>query len=128
MKTLLSLRHAKSSWSDATVDDRDRDLNARGRRDAVRMGELIRQNQLSPDVIISSDALRARLTAEAVADVIGFQEEIALDRRLYLASPADIVAVIRTAAGAATTVMIVGHNPGLEQLVERLTGEPNDLP
>lgn len=128
MKTLLGLRHAKSSWSDTTVDDRDRDLNARGRRDAVRMGELIRQNQLSPDVIISSDALRARLTAEAVADVIGFQEAIALDRRLYLASPADIVAVIRTAAGAASTVMIVGHNPGLEQLVERLTGEPNDLP
>ena len=129
MKTLLILRHAKSSWNDPTVDDHERTLNARGQKDAPRMGDLLRELRLVPDVIISSDAVRAQLTAEAVAEAIGFTGEIRLDRNLYLASPADIVAVLCTVeTSAARTVMIVGHNPGLEQLVELLTGEPNDLP
>ena len=128
MKTLLVLRHAKSSWTDPSVDDHDRPLNARGTRDGPRMGLLIRKLQLAPDVIISSDAVRARVTAAAVAEALGFAEEIRLERRLYLASPADIVAVVRSMPAPATTAMIVGHNPGFEQLVERLTGEANELP
>ena len=129
MKTLLILRHAKSSWNDPTVDDHERTLNARGQKDAPRMGDLLRELRLVPDVIISSDAVRAQLTTEAVAEAIGFTGEIRLDRQLYLAGPADIIAVLGTVeTSAARTVMIVGHNPGLEQLVELLTGEPNDLP
>ena len=128
MKTLLVLRHAKSSWNDPSVDDHDRPLNARGTRDAPRMGQLVRELQLAPEVIISSDAVRARTTAAAVAEALGFAEEIRLERRLYLASPADIVAVVRIVPASATTAMIVGHNPGFEQLVERLTGESNELP
>ena len=128
MKTLLVLRHAKSSWNDPSVDDHDRPLNARGTRDGPRMGLHIRKLQLAPDVIISSDAVRARVTAAAVAEALGFAEEIRLERRLYLASPADIVAVVRSVPAPATTAMIVGHNPGFEQLVERLTGEANELP
>jgi phosphohistidine phosphatase len=128
MKTLLVLRHAKSSWSDPALDDHERPLNKRGRRDAPRMGELVRQYGLIPDTVISSDAMRAQLTAEAVAAAACYAGEILLNQHLYMASPADILSVLRKAPGSAETVMIVGHNPGLEELVEHLTGEQQDLP
>jgi phosphohistidine phosphatase len=128
MKTLLVLRHAKSSWNDPALDDHERLLNKRGRRDAPRMGELVREYGLIPDVIISSDAVRARLTAEAVAEAARYAGEILLDPHLYLACPADILSLLTTVRENAGTVMIVGHNPGLEKLVEQLTGERQDLP
>jgi phosphohistidine phosphatase len=129
MKTLLVLRHAKSSWHDPALDDHDRPLNKRGQQDGPRMGELVREHRLTPDVIISSDAVRARLTAEAVAEAARYTSEILLDPHLYIASPAGILAVLRTVRETnAGTVMIVGHNPGLEELVAQLTGEQQDLP
>ena len=102
-------------------------MNKRG-HDAPRMGELVREYGLIPDVVLSSDAVRARLTAEAVAEAAGYAGEILLDPRLYLAGPADILSLLRTVGENAETVMIVGHNPGFEQLVEQLTGERQDLP
>ena len=81
-----------------------------------------------PDLVISSDAVRARLTAEAMAEAARYTGEVLLDPHLYLASPADILSVLRTVRENADTVMIVGHNPGLEELVEQLTGERPDLP
>jgi phosphohistidine phosphatase len=128
MKTLLVLRHAKSSWNDPALDDHERPLNKRGRRDGPRMGELVRECGLIPDVVISSDAVRARLTAEAVAAAAQFAGAILLDPHLYMACPPDILSLLRTVQENAETVMIVGHNPGLEQLVEQLTGERQDLP
>jgi phosphohistidine phosphatase len=128
MKTLLVLRHAKSSWSDPALDDHERPLSTRGRRDGPRMGELVREHGLIPDVVISSDAVRARLTAEAVAETARYAGQILLDRRLYMASPADIRSLLRRVPDKAETVMIVGHNPGLEDLVALLTGERQDLP
>ena len=128
MKTLLVLRHAKSSWDDPALDDHERPLNERGQRDAPRMGQLVREYGLLPDVVVSSDAVRARLTAEAVAKAARYPGEILLDPRLYMAGPADILSLLPTVPGNAETVMIVGHNPGLEKLVEQLTGERQDLP
>jgi phosphohistidine phosphatase len=128
MKTLLVLRHAKSSWSNSALDDHERPLNKRGLRDGPRMGELLRAHGLLPDVVISSDAVRARLTAEAVVDAAHYVGEILLDERLYLASPADIVSLLLAVRETAETVMIVGHNPGLEELVAQLTGDPQDMP
>jgi phosphohistidine phosphatase len=128
MKTLLVLRHAKSSWNDSALDDHDRPLNDRGLRDGPRMGELVREYGLRPDVVLSSDAVRARLTAEAVAEAACYAGEVLLDPRLYMACPADILSLLTTLRGNAETLMIVGHNPGLEQLVEQLTGEREDLP
>jgi phosphohistidine phosphatase len=128
MKTLLVLRHAKSSWNDPALDDHERPLNPRGRRDAPRMGALVRAYGLIPDVVLSSDAVRARLTAEALAEAARYAGEILLDPNLYLASPADILSVLSTVRENAGTVMIVGHNPGLEQLVEQLAGERHHLP
>jgi len=128
VKTLLVLRHAKSSWNDPALADHERPLNKRGRRDAPRMGELVRECGLIPDVVISSDAVRARLTAEAVAEAARYAGEILLDPRLYMACPADILSLLPVMPQNAETVMIVGHNPGLEKLVEQLTGERQDLP
>ena len=125
---MLVLRHAKSSWNDPALDDHERPLNKRGRRDAPRMGKLAREYGLIPDVVISSDAVRARLTAEAVAEAARYAGEILLDPRLYMACPADILLLLPTVAEDPGTVMIVGHNPGLENLVEQLTGERQDLP
>jgi phosphohistidine phosphatase len=128
MKTLLLLRHAKSSWHDPALDDHERPLNTRGRRDGPRMGELVREYGLMPDVVISSDAVRARLTATAVAEAARFAGEVLLHPHLYTACPADILSLLQTVQENAETVMIVGHNPGLEELVEQLTGERQDLP
>ena len=128
MKALLVVRHAKSSWDDPARDDHERPLNKRGRRDGPRMGALLREYGLIPDVVISSDAVRARLTAEAMAEAARYTGEVLLDQRIYLASPADILSLLRTVRESADTVMIVGHNPGLEELVEQLTGERPDLP
>jgi phosphohistidine phosphatase len=85
MKTLLLLRHAKSSWKDSALDDHERPLTKRGRRDGPRMGELMRQYGFILDMVISSDAVRARLTAEAVVETARYAGEILLDHRLYLA-------------------------------------------
>ena len=132
MKTLLVLRHAKSSWDDSALDDHERPLNARGEEDAPRMGQLAREEGLAPDLIVSSDAVRARLTAEAMADATGGR--ILLDARLYHASATEILAVLRSVVehsdveNGVATVMIVGHNPGLEQLIALLTGELEALP
>jgi phosphohistidine phosphatase len=128
MKTLLVLRHAKSSWNDPARDDHERPLNRRGRRDAPRMGQVMREFRLIPDVVISSDAVRARLTAEAMAEAAHYAGEILLDQHLYMARPDDILSLLRRVQQNAETVMIVGHNPGLEELVEQLTGEQLDLP
>ena len=127
LKTLLILRHAKSSWDDSALDDHERPLNARGEKDAPRMGRLARKKGLSPELIISSDAVRARLTAEEMANATGGQ--ILLDPRLYHASAAEILAVIRSVVeDSVATVMVVGHNPGLEELIARLTGEREPFP
>jgi phosphohistidine phosphatase len=128
MRTLLVLRHAKSSRDEPARDDHERPLNTRGLRDGPHMGELLREHGLLPDLVISSDAVRARVTAQAVAKSAGYAGDILLDPRLYLASPADILSLLQSVRGNAETVMIVGHNPGLEELVEQLTGEPQDLP
>jgi phosphohistidine phosphatase len=93
------------------------------------MGEVLREHGLIPDLILSSDALRARLTAEAVSHAAGLAGEIRLGDSLYLASASEIIEVVRAVSHAhANTVMVVGHNPGLEQLVAALTGEHQDLP
>jgi phosphohistidine phosphatase len=129
VKTLLILRHAKSSWDDPALDDHERPLNARGERDAPQMGQLAREQGLVADLIISSDALRARLTAEAMAEATGYRDEILLDPRLYHASAAEMLAALGDVVEHdVATVMIVGHNPGLEELLAQLTGERENLP
>jgi phosphohistidine phosphatase len=128
MKTLLILRHAKSSWGDPTLPDHDRPLNERGKRDAPRMGQLLKDQQLLPDLIVSSTAKRARKTAAKVAEACGYQREIELSSRLYHAYPDDYVQVLRELGDHHQCVLVVGHNPGLEEFVEALSGTPQAMP
>ena len=128
MKRLLVLRHAKSSWADTSLDDWKRPLNDRGRRDAPRVGAWLRDRSLVPDLIVTSDAVRARETAAAVATTAAYRREIVVEPSLYHATPADAIAVLKSISNqTAHTVLIVGHNPGLEDLVSRLSGEHHDL-
>jgi phosphohistidine phosphatase len=128
VKRLLILRHAKSSWSDSSLDDWQRPLNDRGERDAPRVGDLIKRQSLVPDLIITSDAERARTTAQAVARRAGYAREMIFEPALYHAGPEDVISVINGVANDVNTVLIVGHNPGLENLVQQLTGEDVTLP
>ena len=122
MKTLLVLRHAKSSWKNVHLSDYERPLNSRGKVDAPRMGKLLRQEDLVPDLIISSSAERALATAEAAALASGYENEIKATRRLYLAGPVTYLTVLQKMGEAHERVMIVGHNPGMEDLVALFTG------
>ena len=129
MKTLLVLRHAKSSWKDQGLDDHDRPLNKRGTKDAPVVGKLISKRKLTPDWILSSTAFRARKTVEMVAKASWFSGEIQFEEGLYLARPTTVIAAIQTAAPqSAEIVLIVGHNPGFGELVEILTGQKQPFP
>jgi phosphohistidine phosphatase len=127
MKTLLILRHAKSSRKQP-VADHDRPLNQRGKSDAPRMGRVLREAGLQPDLVITSTAKRARRTAEAVAKHSGYPGVIELSAELYLAGPEGLRRVLRGVSDAHASVLVVGHNPGLEMLVQALTGRGEVLP
>ena len=126
MKTLLVLRHAKSSWSDPDLADHDRPLKKRGRRAAPRMGRLVKAEGLTPEIIVSSTARRARDTALAVADAAEFKGVVHLDPRLYECEPENVIEVLREFPH--DRIMIVGHNPTFELLVQWLTGQETRLP
>lgn len=123
MKELLVVRHAKSSWNNAHMTDHERPLNGRGKAEAPLMGRLLAREELVPDLIISSTAERALTTAELVALAAGYEERIEVTRQFYHADPEDYVEVLAAVGDGYGRVMVVGHNPGMEELVEALTGE-----
>jgi len=128
MKTLLALRHAKSSWKDSSLSDHDRPLNKRGKNDAPRIGALLAREELIPDLIIASTAKRAANTAERVAESSGYLGEILYSRYLYGAGPEDMLEVLNELATDQNCVMIVGHNPGMEDLVEEFADNWERMP
>lgn len=128
MKTLLLLRHAKSSWKETQLADHDRPLNKRGRHDAPRIGNLIERKNLNPNLIVSSTALRARSTAQVVAESCAHAEPIHEIRDLYLAGPQTYIETARCFPNQFERVLMVGHNPGISQLLWRLTGSDEDFP
>jgi len=122
-RRLSLLRHAKSSWKDAGLDDFDRPLNSRGRHDAPVMGRRLLERGARPSLIIASPAKRARATAKKVAKALNYpQEFLQSDRDLYLADPEQILAVIARQDDQFHDVMLVGHNPGLTELASQLSG------
>jgi phosphohistidine phosphatase len=128
MRELMVLRHAKSSWKNPGADDHDRPLNRRGERDAPRLGRWLRDEDLVPDAIVSSTAVRARTTAHAVAAACGYAGAVHVAPQLYLAGPDKYVAAARSLGGPAIRLLIVGHNPGVEELVLGLTGCEERMP
>jgi phosphohistidine phosphatase len=128
MKTIMIMRHAKSSWEDPGLHDHDRPLNKRGKLNAPRMGRLLRELDLVPDLIITSSARRARDTAEAVADQSGCEGEIRVEEILYAAPPEEYLEVLAAADDRFERILVIGHNPGLEELLEIIAGEHESLP
>ncbi|HVY66672.1 MAG TPA: histidine phosphatase family protein [Gammaproteobacteria bacterium] len=121
MKRLILVRHAKSSWSNDALADFERPLSARGERDAPRMGARLRNRGLRPDLILASPATRAQRTAQLVAHALECPADaIRLEPALYLATPAEILTVIGTQAAAVDQLLVVGHNPGMTELVNLL--------
>lgn len=121
MKILFILRHAKSDWGNSRLADHDRPLNERGKYDAPRMGAWLRQQQMVPELIISSTAERALTTAEMVALASEFEGELRTTKALYLAGPPGYIEVLNAVEDSFSRVMVVGHNPGMEELVSLLT-------
>lgn len=112
MPTLYLLRHAKSSWDDPTLDDHDRPLAPRGRRACDRLHRYCAESGIEPDLVLCSTATRAR---ETVALVVPGHPNVVFDGRLYLASGESLRARIGGLSGA--SVMLVGHNPGLHDVL-----------
>jgi phosphohistidine phosphatase len=120
---LTLLRHAKSAWDDATRKDRDRPLNERGERDAPLMAQRLRARNARPTLIITSPAVRARRTAQIIAREIGYPAEfLQREEDLYLASPDQIIAVLARQESSFRDIVVCGHNPGITDLANRLTG------
>ena len=121
MKELIIVRHAKSSWKDATVYDHERPLNKRGKRDAPEMGARLKQRGCEPDLIVSSSAVRALETARTVAGEIGYARKgIVVEDRLYGAGVTELLQVINGVDDSVDSLMICAHNPGLTDLANHL--------
>lgn len=129
MKTLYLLRHAKSSWDDASLSDRDRPLDARGERDAAKMGKRWSHLHVKPDLIVSSPAARALATAKLVAAGLGCKSRtFAVDERLYAATVDDLINVIEALDDPLERVMLVGHNPGFAELAHHFDSGIEHMP
>jgi phosphohistidine phosphatase len=117
----MLLRHAKSTWDDASMPDRDRPLNARGRRSAAVMREAMRDLGLAPDVVLVSTARRAMETLEALEP---WDDTPLVDpmESLYLADPTQLIAALHGVAETVRSVLVIGHNPGLHDLALTLIG------
>ena len=130
MKQLTIVRHAKSSWKDTSLRDRERPLNKRGKRDAPEMGRRIHQHGIRPSLILSSPARRAWSTAKNVAAAIGYPREfLQKEEGLYLASVDGILEVLVAQDERFNSIMLFGHNPGFTDFANFLVpGLTNNLP
>ena len=127
MKTLTLVRHAKSSWNHPGLVDEKRPLNKRGQRNAPEMGQRLAARGVRPDLMLTSPAVRARDTAEALAEALGYPVEAIVEHpQLYCAGPRAVLEVIHGLDNGLDHVMLFGHNPGVTDLVNRLSREPVD--
>jgi phosphohistidine phosphatase len=124
LKRLLLLRHAKTEPAGAGIDDHERALMARGREDAPRLGRYIHKSGYEPDLVLSSTSVRTMQTVELVTEELTSAARVDYLEPLYLAEPNLILSIIRQAPDKMQTVMVVGHNPGLEQAATLLAREP----
>jgi phosphohistidine phosphatase len=126
---LLLLRHAKSAWDSDASEDYERPLAKRGKKDARRMGQWMCREGLRPDYVVSSPAVRARETVYGVCQELGIENDsIHFDRRIYEADAATLLAVLADCPQGPNTTLLVGHNPGLADLLTWLWGEKIIMP
>ncbi len=121
MKRLFLIRHAKSSWEDASLSDFERPLNKRGKNDAPFMGNILSQQGVHADLIISSPAKRAFSTAKRIAKHLQYSiDRIEKDKSIYLSNPDTLLEIIKKRSEEVNTLMLVGHNPELTELANQL--------
>jgi len=126
-KTLILVRHAKSSWKDTTLNDIQRPLNKRGNKDASKMGKHMAEHKILPEVIFSSPGLRALTTARLISVRIGIQpNDIIIDEKIYTFDSESLLNVIKSLKNKYERVMIVGHNPAITEVVNYLCGSKID--
>jgi phosphohistidine phosphatase len=124
MKRLILLRHAKSSWDDRGLDDHDRPLANRGLRDAPLMGERLARRNVDPDLLLVSSAKRTRQTAKLVGAALGHSDfELEIEPKIYLASPGELLQILKSVDDDVNELVLIGHNPGLTQLANLLLPE-----
>jgi phosphohistidine phosphatase len=128
MKTLLLLRHAKSSRDDPELADHDRPLNERGKKAAKEAGRFLRDEKLVPDLIVSSTALRARKTAQKAAKQCEYSRAIELEEQLYLGNAPTHYKVVRKSEPSCKRLLIVGHNPGISDFLNQLISGDEEMP
>ena len=128
MKTLLLLRHAKSDWDIPSMRDSERPLAKRGRKAAPRMGKALREKAVVPDYILCSPAIRARQTMELFVEAAGLEVETRFEENIYDASSAELLKLVRHLPDERHCVLMVGHNPGFENLLSRLIESVTAMP
>ncbi len=127
MKTLLLLRNAKSSWKDSKLKDRERPITKKGRKAAALIGELIKMNELQPELLLSSSVVRANQTTQQVIASMEYTGKVFFLDHLFMAEADVILDALSLLPDELERVMVVGHNPGLESLLQLLTGQIESL-
>ena len=128
MKILGLFRHAKSDWQDPRARDFDRPLNERGRKGAAIMGRHVREHGVRWERMISSPAIRCAETIEIACQAAGQPVAVNWDRRIYLASSVTLADLLREQGGDPASILMVGHNPGLEDLIFDLVPDDGSSP
>ncbi len=121
-RTLFLLRHAKSSWDDPALADHDRPLAPRGRRAAALMADHLRARGIAPTLVLCSSSMRTRETLEAIADGLAGKVETRIEDGLYGAPAADLLVMLRELRGSVESVMLIGHQPAIQDLAVYLVG------
>lgn len=124
MKTLYLVRHAKSSWKDASLRDKDRPLNKRGKRDAPRMAEYLSQQIVRPDLFVSSPSTRTQDTAVSFLHAFGrLKKDLVLEEQLFHGSMGEIIGVVQALDDSCDSAMLFVHNPGITSAVNRMADQ-----
>ncbi len=123
MLTLFLCRHAKSSWAEPGLNDKDRPLNERGKNDAPMMGRMLQNREENPDLIISSPAVRAFKTAKLISGELGYsQRDIVVDTNLYMPGVNDFISVLKKCSKKYKTIMLFSHNYGITDFANYISG------
>lgn len=122
-RTLILLRHAKSAWDDADLEDHERPLAERGRRDATEVGQLLVERRIRPDLVLCSSAERTRQTWKRAERAGAQAAEVRFEDKVYEASSYDLLRLVNVVPDNVRSLMVIGHGPGLPDLAERLAIE-----
>ena len=128
VRTLFLMRHAKSSWRDPGIDDHERPLLGKGKRAVHQMAAMLQAAGIAFDLVLCSTATRAVETANLLTEALAYKGPLELTRRLYLAEPSTYLEVLGELEDSVNRVLVIGHNPGISELVLRLTGQEVDMP